>query len=265
MHRCAHAAALIRDREYSALEFDGEARRRLEVAFKPILLRLAPRIVGEAGKYAKTVGKRREKRVSCFQIFPRERGPFVRPPAWRIGPHILDRGSQRIDICFRDAERNELAVAVFETGGGAEVIGVAHDLPQGRYSALGTAGLIRPHAAAAEYGSNGWQKPPHRAVRFSRAPKLSWRDRAERDYGMTADYCHHNTVRRPTGITQNVDFVGRTKRFVSLFYIGREHIFDPFHECADSARQIAPMCDYEGHRERPATKIGYDLHKRSTL
>jgi hypothetical protein len=25
------------------------------------------------------------------------------------------------------------------------------------------------------------------------------------------------------------------------------------------------MCDDEGHGERPATKIGYDLHKRSTL
>ena len=53
--------------------------------------------------------------------------------------------------------------------------------------------------------------------------------------------------------------------FVSLFQIGREHIFDPFHECADSARQIAPMGYDEGDGERPATKIGYDLHKRSTL
>jgi hypothetical protein len=26
--------------------------------------------------------------------------------------------------------------------------------------------------------------------------------------------------------------------FVSLFQIRRQHIFDPFHECADSARQI---------------------------
>ena len=64
---------------------------------------------------------------------------------------------------------------------------------------------------------------------------------------------------------QNVDFEGRTKMFVSLFQIRRQHIFDPFHECADSARQIAPMCYDEGHGERPATKIGYDLHKRSTL
>ena len=53
--------------------------------------------------------------------------------------------------------------------------------------------------------------------------------------------------------------------FVSLFQIRRQHSFDPFHECADSARQIAPMCYDEGHGERPATKIGYDLHKRSTL
>jgi hypothetical protein len=44
--------------------------------------------------------------------------------------------------------------------------------------------------------------------------------------------------------------------FVSLFHIGREHIFDPFHERADSARQVAPMRDDEGHGERPATKIG---------
>ena len=58
---------------------------------------------------------------------------------------------------------------------------------------------------------------------------------------------------------------GRTKMFVSLFQIRRQHTFDPFHECADSARQIAPMCYDEGHGERPATKIGYDLHKRSTL
>ena len=64
---------------------------------------------------------------------------------------------------------------------------------------------------------------------------------------------------------QNVDFEGRTKMFVSLFQIWRQHIFDPFHECADSARQIAPMCYHEGHGERAATKIGYDLHKRSTL
>jgi hypothetical protein len=55
------------------------------------------------------------------------------------------------------------------------------------------------------------------------------------------------------------------KMFVSLFQMRRQHIFDPFHECADSARQIAPMCDDEGHGERPATTIGYDLHKRSTL
>ena len=52
---------------------------------------------------------------------------------------------------------------------------------------------------------------------------------------------------------------------VSLFQIRRQHLFDPFHECADSARQIAPMCYDEGHGERPATKIRYDLHKRSTL
>jgi hypothetical protein len=44
--------------------------------------------------------------------------------------------------------------------------------------------------------------------------------------------------------------------FVSLFHIGREHIFDPFHEGADTPRQVAPMRDHQGHGERPATKIG---------
>src|ERR1700684_1363937 len=126
MHRCAHSSTLIGDREYCALEFDGEAGCRLEVAFQLILLRLAPRIVGEAGKYGKTVGERREQRVSRSKIFSREGGPFVRHPARRISPHILDRGAQRIDICFRDAERNELAVTVFETGLWTEIIGVAH-------------------------------------------------------------------------------------------------------------------------------------------
>jgi hypothetical protein len=53
--------------------------------------------------------------------------------------------------------------------------------------------------------------------------------------------------------------------FVSLFQIRRQHIFDPFHECADAARQIAPMRHDEGHGERPATKLGHDLHKHSTL
>ena len=49
---------------------------------------------------------------------------------------------------------------------------------------------------------------------------------------------------------------GRTKMFISLLQIRRQHTFDPFHERADSARQIAPMCYDEGHGERPATKIG---------
>jgi hypothetical protein len=53
--------------------------------------------------------------------------------------------------------------------------------------------------------------------------------------------------------------------FVSLFQIRRQHTFDPFHERADSARQIASMCYDEGYGERPATEIGYDLDKRSTL
>jgi hypothetical protein len=74
-----------------------------------------------------------------------------------------------------------------------------------------------------------------------------------------------STDRRPADTISNVDFDCRMKMFVSLFQIRRQHTFDPFHECADSAGQIAPMCDDEGHGERPATKIGYDLHKRSTF
>src|ERR1700677_990079 len=126
MHRCAHSSTLIGNREHSALEFDGKARRRLEVTFKLILLRRAPRIVGEAGKYGKTVGERSEERVPRFKIFSRERGPFVRPPSRRICPHILDCGAHRIDICFWNAEPNELAVTVFEAGFGTEIVGVAH-------------------------------------------------------------------------------------------------------------------------------------------
>ena len=41
--------------------------------------------------------------------------------------------------------------------------------------------------------------------------------------------------------------------FVSLFQIRRQHIFDPFHECADPARQSAPMCYGEEHGARAAT------------
>jgi len=44
--------------------------------------------------------------------------------------------------------------------------------------------------------------------------------------------------------------------FVSLFQMGLEQIFDPFHECADTARQVAPMGYDEGHGERLAAKIG---------
>src|SRR5579859_3792365 len=55
------------------------------------------------------------------------------------------------------------------------------------------------------------------------------------------------------------------RMFVSLFQIRRQHLFDPFHECADSARQIAPMCYDEGYGKRSAANIGHDLHKRSTL
>ena len=55
------------------------------------------------------------------------------------------------------------------------------------------------------------------------------------------------------------------KRLVSLFQVGREHIFDPFHECADSARQIAPMRYDEGHGKGPATIVGQNFHQRSTF
>jgi hypothetical protein len=58
------------------------------------------------------------------------------------------------------------------------------------------------------------------------------------------------------GPTVNVDFEGRTKRFVSLFQVGREHLFDPFHECANSARQVAPMRYDQGDVERLMLKIG---------
>jgi hypothetical protein len=58
-----------------------------------------------------------------------------------------------------------------------------------------------------------------------------------------------------------VDFGVRRKMFVSLFQIRRQNIFDPFHECTDSARQIAPMCYDKGNGERPATKVRHDLHQ----
>ena len=50
-----------------------------------------------------------------------------------------------------------------------------------------------------------------------------------------------------------VRWLSKPKHFVSLFQMRREYIFDPFHECADSARQVAPMRHYEGHGKRPAT------------
>ena len=51
---------------------------------------------------------------------------------------------------------------------------------------------------------------------------------------------------------------------VSLFQIRRQHFFDPFHECTDSARQIASMCyDWRDTGAPSELKIGYDLHKRS--
>jgi len=71
--------------------------------------------------------------------------------------------------------------------------------------------------------------------------------------------------RRPPTSRHNFRMLISMPMLVLLFEIRRQHIFDPFHECADSARQIAPMCYDEGHGDRPATKIGYNLHKRSTL
>jgi hypothetical protein len=66
----------------------------------------------------------------------------------------------------------------------------------------------------------------------------------------------HSTLQPPPkDIIQNVNFEVRTKRFVSLFQIRRQHIFDPFHECADSARQVAPMRYHQGDVERLVLKI----------
>ncbi len=60
---------------------------------------------------------------------------------------------------------------------------------------------------------------------------------------------------RPKEAGEIVDF--RTADgFVSLFQIGRENVFDPFHEGADSARQVTPMRDYQGDDERLVLKIG---------
>ena len=46
-----------------------------------------------------------------------------------------------------------------------------------------------------------------------------------------------------------------SRRFRSLLEVGREHIFDPFHECADPARQIAPMGYDERRGDRPTTQV----------
>ncbi len=53
--------------------------------------------------------------------------------------------------------------------------------------------------------------------------------------------------------------------FVSLFQVRRQYFFDSFHECTDSARQIAPVGYDQGHGERPAMKVGDDFHKRAAL
>jgi hypothetical protein len=66
---------------------------------------------------------------------------------------------------------------------------------------------------------------------------------------------------------QSTPFLGKANRPESdrLFQIRRQHIFDPFHERANSARQIAPMRYDQRHNDRPAAKIGHDLNKRTTL
>jgi hypothetical protein len=61
----------------------------------------------------------------------------------------------------------------------------------------------------------------------------------------------HGSIASTTREIHHV-FLGRD---VELFQVGREHIFDPFHECADSARQVAPMRYYEGDVERLVLKI----------
>jgi hypothetical protein len=43
---------------------------------------------------------------------------------------------------------------------------------------------------------------------------------------------------------------------VSLFEIRRQNAFDPFHEHADPARQIAPMCYDEGYGVARRRKSG---------
>ena len=70
-----------------------------------------------------------------------------------------------------------------------------------------------------------------------------------------------------TALRPSSPFPGKVSRPESghLFQIRRQYIFYPFHKRTDPARQIAPMCYDEGHGERPATKIGHDLHKRSAL
>ena len=77
--------------------------------------------------------------------------------------------------------------------------------------------------------------------------------------------------RRESGHSRRLPFatlnlISRASRgLVWLFQIWRQHVFDPFHECTYPARQIAPMCYDQGHGNRPATKIGYDLHQRPAL
>jgi hypothetical protein len=48
-------------------------------------------------------------------------------------------------------------------------------------------------------------------------------------------------------------------RLVSLFQIGREHAFDPFHECADSARQVATVRYNQGDIERLAGWMDFGI------
>ncbi|SDP37608.1 hypothetical protein SAMN05443582_104377 [Phyllobacterium sp. OV277] len=77
----------------------------------------------------------------------------------------------------------------------------------------------------------------------------------------------HTRLRNGRLAPSSSPFPGKVSRPESghLFEIRCQHTFDPFHECADSARQITSMRYDEGHGERQAPKIGYDLHKRSIL
>lgn len=50
-----------------------------------------------------------------------------------------------------------------------------------------------------------------------------------------------------------------------LYEMGRQHLLDPFHECADAARQVVPMGHHEVHIEWFGAEVRQDLHQSSAL